>query len=301
VFISAALLAFVYSFVDFKALLNTLKVVNPWTALLLTLLYALGQLISAFKWRIFINSAGLQRPIGATVRAYFLGMFANTFGLGTVGGDVSRGLLLRPEPGKRAAALATVVADRVHGLGTLVGLGAVSIIFVRPQVLEPWALPLAILVIVGLSVGWWWGPTVLTWIIPEEHRFGTAVRNAANAFPCSLSKFGAASAISISFHTLQICMHYLIALELGAELDLPYLFAVVPLVNVASALPISIQGLGVREAMYMFVFLPVGVSEEQAVAFGAIWILAVTIVSALSGLLAGASFSAPEAVQVDKT
>ncbi len=294
IIISVILLGFVYSFVDLQALIKTLKIVNPLTALILVLLYTLGQIMSALKWRVFITCAKIERPLLQTIKAYFLGMFANTFGLGTVGGDVSRGLLLNPEPGKRAAALATVVADRVHGLGTLVALGAVSIIFVRPEILEPWAIPLAILVLAGITLGWFWGPSFLEWLIPENHKFGKAVRNASAAFPRSLSKFSIATLISLAFHSLQIFMHYIIAKELGTGLELPYLFAVIPLVNVASALPISIQGLGVREAMYLFVFIPVGVSEEQSVAFGAIWVFTVTIVSALSGLLAGAVLDSPK-------
>ena len=58
--------------------------------------------------------------------------------------------------------------------------------------------------------------------------------------------------------------------------------------NIASSLPISWQGLGIRENSYIFFLTaaPAIVSKEQAVAFGALWLLAVTVSSAIGGIVA---------------
>lgn len=287
--VSVILLAVIYSTTDLPSLWLTLKTVSWQTALLVALLYAFGQLVSTWKWSFIIRGVGLDRGFVDTIRPYFFGMFVNTFGLGTVGGDVARSLALRPSKGKRAAALATVVADRTQGLLVLATIGAVSILIVRPPVLGSLGVVLAIPAVIVLALGWWLGPKALTWLFPANHRFGHAAAQIGLAFPTKFGPLATITAISASFHTIQIFMHFIIARELGASLELSYLFATVPLVNIAASAPISMNGLGIREAMYLFLFVPAGLSQETAVAFGAIWILAVTAVSALGGLVVGTS------------
>jgi len=227
----------------------------------------------------------------SAVSSTFTGMFVNSFALGTVGGDVVRCLWLRPPKGSRAAALATAIADRVQGLFVLTSIGAVAILFVRPKVLGSHVEYFAVAILLALAVGWLFGPLILQRLFPKQHKFGPAAQAVARAFPTSLPLLLSVTSISLIFHFIQIGMHVVIAAELGAELSLAYLIATVPIVNIASALPISVNGLGIREALYIFLFMPMGVNHEVAVAFGAVWILSVTLVSALFGLLAVQSSS----------
>lgn len=287
--LSFGLLLFIYRSIDLTALLNTLSKISLSGALALILLYTFGQILSAIKWSLFVRNIGVKRSFSEILKAYFFGMFINTFGLGTVGGDVARSLALKPEKGKRAAAIATAVADRVHGLGTLLSIGAFAVILVRPPILGNLAIPFSILAIVSISLAWLFGPKLLTRIFPASHRFGASAISIANAFPKERDTFLRASLISVSFHFVQIFMNLLIAKELAVDVPLGYLFAVVPLINIASAMPISVNGLGIRETGYIFLLAPLGVSNEVAVAFGAIWILVVTLVSSLGGALVASS------------
>lgn len=281
--ISAVFLLLAYRAIDLATVLVTLKTLSLRTALLIVGLYAFGQILSSIKWRVFVQGVGIERSFPFTLRAYFLGMFVNTFGLGTIGGDVARSLALRPAKGQRAAALATVVADRIHGLMVLMAIGAIGMLLVHPAVLGFTPLLLSFMTVITLGLGWWFGPLLLKRIFPQNHHFGNAARLIAHAFHLKLLSFFFATLVSIIFHSLQIFMHFLIAHALNAQLSLGYLFATVPLVNAASTLPLSVNGIGIREYMYKQLFVPNGVSRETAVAFGAIWILAVTIVSAFGG------------------
>ena len=284
--VSATLLTVIYLAVDLHKLYRTLTSLSPASALLILALYAVGQVVSAFKWNLFVDQTGIKRPISEVVRAYFFGMFINSvgFGLGTVGGDLARGLALHPEKGQRTAALASVVADRIHGLGILLLIGTIAMAIVRPEPVSPIMLLLCALGVVGVGAAWLIGPWMLHRLIPEGHRFKSPAAVVMRAFPRKLSIFLSASLLSAIIHTLQISIHIVIARELGVALSDSYLFATVPLVNVASSLPISINGVGVREGMYAWLFSPYA-SSEVAVAFGAIWVVAVTIVGILGGLL----------------
>lgn len=289
--LSVVLLWAVYRKVDFHNLLDQLSQISLPILLLLLVLYTIGQLMSVRKWQVFIDEAGLTPNKKTVLRSYFMGMFVNNFGLGTVGGDVARSALIRPTKGKRAASFATVVADRIHGLATLLSIGAVSILIVKPAVLGGKAELLSLLCIFAMILGWWLGPIMLKKIFPKGHKYEEAAIYVASAFPHKAKPMITATIISVLFHSLQIYIVYLISKELNTGLTLSYLFATIPIVNAASALPISINGIGVREALYVALFSPVGLSNETAVAFGAVWILVVTIVSALGGLLFLGQFS----------
>ena len=108
----------------------------------------------------------------------------------------------------------------------------------------------------------------------------------AQVFPRSPRTLVAITSISVVFHLVQIMLHSVMAWGLGAYIPFQHLLVVIPLVNIAGSLPISWNGLGVRENAYVFFLTPALISKEQAVAFGAIWLLAMTVCSAIGGVIA---------------
>jgi uncharacterized membrane protein YbhN (UPF0104 family) len=88
------------------------------------------------------------------------------------------------------------------------------------------------------------------------------------------------------FHLLQISLHIVMAKAVGVEVPLPLLLVTVPFINILATLPVSWNGLGVRERAYVFFLVPSVLQPEHAVAFGAMWLLAVTVCSAIGGIVA---------------
>lgn len=280
-----------YKLVDRRQLLDQLSRLSTQGVILIIFVYTLGQMLSAEKWKIFITQANISRSYISIMRAYFLGMFINTFGLGTVGGDVARAVLINPEKGKRAAALASVVADRIHGLCVLLSIGTLASIFVRPQVVMSWIYPCGTLSIPIMLVCWVYGPRILSSLVPDTHRWKQPAMNAAQAFITSPRPFTVASTLSILFHFSQIYLHTLILAELNTSVPFWYLVATVPFVNVLCSLPISMNGIGLREGLYIFFFSALGLSRETSVAMGLIWVFTITVISAASGLIFGVIYN----------
>jgi uncharacterized membrane protein YbhN (UPF0104 family) len=56
----------------------------------------------------------------------------------------------------------------------------------------------------------------------------------------------------------------------------------VPLISLAGMVPVSVNGLGVREALYILLFGQIGVTAEVAVSLALLY-LAVTVVASLPG------------------
>jgi hypothetical protein len=76
----------------------------------------------------------------------------------------------------------------------------------------------------------------------------------------------------------------LVARGLGVTLPLAVWFAVVPLVALAMVLPLSINGVGIREGGLAFLLAPHGVSTDQAVAIGLLWFLCTILGGMVGGL-----------------
>jgi len=279
------LLGFIYSRLDYPVLIERISSIKPTALFLIFSLYLTGQILSSFKWRVFLTEAGIEVPQIVIIRAFFLGMFINTFGFGTVGGDVARALAIPCQKGFRAAAIATVLADRIHGLSTLLMIGTVSLLIVRPEYLPDFALYLLLGLLTLLFCAWLFGPRIVLSLLPNGSLLKDRLERVFKAFPRSMTSFFFATLISVSFHSIQIVMAYEIFQIIKTPISLSLAYTTVPFINAASALPITVNGLGVRELVATYLLYPAGVLKESSAAFAAIWVLVVTLISAVGGLL----------------
>lgn len=87
--------------------------------------------LSFLRWRIVAIAAGVPLSVGEALRLGSLGFTLNFVSPGSVGGDLFKAAVLaRDRPGRRTAAITTVVVDRVLALVSLLGFAAVGFLFV---------------------------------------------------------------------------------------------------------------------------------------------------------------------------
>ena len=287
--LSILMVVIVFRSVDFENLRNTFLTISPGTVILVVVGYTTGQLISSVKWWTIARSGGITTPYPAAIKAYFIGMFLNCFSFGMLGGDAARGILVAQGQPKKTEGLASVVADRIHGLIVLSCIAlATSAIMGRDRV-APDLIQLLLLLVVGCAAGWLIGP----WILPrlpfmKTTKIGLKLQQVMAIFPRDPQTLLVITSLSIVFHLLQISLHWVMAYGMGVTISFTTLLLVIPFVTIVCSLPISWNGLGVREKAYTYFLAtaPAIVSYEQAVAFGAIWLLAVTVSSAIGGIVA---------------
>lgn len=282
------LLVVMYS-VSWDKFLVTLSSISLSTACIVVAGYTTGQLLSSFKWWTIVRSGGINVPYRTALKAYFIGMFVNCFGsgLGTVGGDVARGVIVAGKLPKKTEGVAAVIADRIHGLTVLSVIALLTSFLFHTDRVPPFIMLALLGLVVSFVAGWIIGPRLLT-LLPGELKLARKLQQVAAIFPRDTQTLVVITGLSVIFHVTQILLHAVMASALGCEIPLATLFVVIPLVNIASSLPISWNGLGVRENSYMFFLTaaPALVTKEQAAAFGALWLLAVTVTSAIGGIVA---------------
>ena len=272
--------------VDTGDLVRALTSVRPALVVVALALYCLGQVLSAYKWRLLGRSVGFPQPLAEYIRFYFIGMFFNLFGPSTIGGDVVRALYLGD--GRRPGlAVNSVLFDRVSGLALLMALGAAALI-AFPGYGLPWPLTAAIVAGgAGLVLGWWMCPRLVR-LLPRGNTVRRQVEHDLDAFWGDRRLLVRVAAVSLVFHLTQVAVQYVLARAAGADVPFSYCLIYHPVVSVMAALPVSVAGLGVREGGYLYFLTRLDVDDSIAVTVGLLW-FAVTV---LADLIGGAVFVA---------
>ena len=88
--------------------------------------------------------------------------------------------------------------------------------------------------------------------------------------------------LSFVFQGVVIAVVFLNARALHLDFPFSAIAVFVPLVSLASMIPVSVNGLGVREALYIFFFGRLGAPAEVSVSLALLY-LAVTFMASLPG------------------
>lgn len=249
--------------------------------------YLISQLISAVKWFILVRLVSTKTTLLECVKAYFMGMYANSFGLGILGGDVVRSLLVKTE--SRELVAASVVFDRAHGLFILASIGFVSGFFSNGQLTYTQKASWLILVVISLGLAavfvfWRW----LAQFMPRggENLKQILANFAGFASLVDVKIFIISSVISVCFHLVQLYTLKVFGYFMGKEVDTWSWLVVLPLINILTSLPISWNGVGVRESSAFLLLCPNPFQEPEIILYSALWLFSVLV-----GSLIGAIFS----------
>ena len=284
------MLALVFYSVDIGELRDHLQNVSVMTVLLLIVGYAFSQVLSALRWWVVTRGAGIESRFHIAVSASFVGMYVNVFGLGTLGGDLARAMLITTDRNQRQTSLATVVADRAFGLAVLLLIGIVASLFFYSDKLSSIMILAALGLVVCVGIGWFLGPIVVQRFFGKT-KVGQVIERLSQGFPRDPGVLVSMFVIAAVFHLSQIALFEFLARGVGVSIPFSFLLVTIPFANIISTLPLSWMGLGVRENVYVFFFVPQFLTHEQAVVCGALWLIAMTATSAIGGVIAVASGS----------
>lgn len=281
-----ALLFWVVPFRDIAARIGDLPA-GWWPAAIAA--YLALHLIGVAKWRLLVNRAGAGLPARAAHRAYYLGLFGNTFLPSLVGGDVVRAGAALSAVGSRSALVLGSLVDRmldVVGLVALAGCGAL----LSPHALQGesrWILgALGGLLAAGGAATWF----VVSRVPLRRFPFGVRrklvpVRHALRAIRAPHALVGA-FLLGLILQSLLTVLNWLLGRALGIEAPFYVWLFVWPLAKLAALVPITQNGFGVREAAQAALFSPFGVPATAAVAAGLIFDVVILCGGLIGGLLA---------------
>ncbi|HEY1231916.1 MAG TPA: lysylphosphatidylglycerol synthase transmembrane domain-containing protein [Candidatus Binatia bacterium] len=291
--VSVGLLGYLLARIHIERFLQTFANANFSYIAIALLVYLVTQGVSAMRWTALARPLGVNTPFKDMTRYYLIGMFFNLFAPGTVGGDVSRVYYLVRDENARVQgrsvptmnAAMSVLMDRAIGMIVLVWLGAAGLLLF-PYYAVPHSARLAtFLLSIGLLVGILITPLVRRLLPADTHQFLVKLRLALSAYQRHWRALVIAAIFSLIIHLVQAWMHVVMGRAL--DLNVPFSFALIvyPLVGTFSAIPISLNGLGLREGGYVVLLSVIGIGTEKGIAFGILLFLVVVCDSLIGGIL----------------
>jgi glycosyltransferase 2 family protein len=245
--------------------------------------------LSAWRWQRVLGVLDVQSRLSTLFSHYLAGQFVGNFLPSTIGGDVLRVSRLSATA-PRGASFASVILERLTGwivlpMLTLTGLA------LHPSLLD---LGMASRLALVLSLG---TLTVLAGILVVAgsprlagrfagHEGRTRFIGAVHLGVQRLRRHPGAAVgvlgVATVYQLSTVAAVYLATRALGLHLPLAAVLAFAPVVAIAQVLPVSLNGLGVREGAFVVFLGPLGVAAGQAIAVGLL-VYAMTLAVSLLG------------------
>ena len=274
--ISILLLIFLFSRVDRATLLGVIKGADMPLLFLGLVIFFFNYLFCFLRWAMLLKVVDIRLPLGRLIISYSGSMFFNVVLPSTIGGDLVRSLDLAAHTKKPKEIVATVLLDRLSGYVGLVILAVSALILGRRLIQDT---------IVFVSIGLLTFLLLLILLV----LFNRFVYRKVNQFLESLGTGRIREAIRSLHHQMHIFRNhkamivknlflsvivqltmplsfYFIGRSLGIHIDLVYFFIFVPIIGAITLLPISIGGLGLRDASTVFFFAKAGVDKDLSFA-----------------------------------
>ncbi len=278
-----SLVAILYIFIFKIDLGKFIKMVGAvdlrWLFLALSL-HAFGYLISGVRWKAIAKELKIKLPLSFFIKSYLVSTFFGFFLPSRFGGDIVR---IGDFKGKTISGVSTVFYERIVGLFSLVILGIFSILASPPKVKNLLFFCIFILAIVLLlTFTLLFEPKILL-LIPIKGKVGEKIKEVYNSFSglrsskLFLKTFGWSLLLQ-----LNVILHYW-AIGKSASIKAPLLvyFFLIPTMLILMAIPISFQGIGVRDYFSVSVFPLYGATTEQGFLFASADLFIAIILAAI--------------------
>ena len=279
--VSSILIWYLLNNTDLSAIYLSLKTANPWWIFFAFVTLNIGKLLTGYRWQILLQAQEIHIHLRSLVASVYVGQFFNSILPSTVGGDAYRAYDTATESKQTTKSIISLIADRLIGV-----------------------FALALLAVVALFVGWLIGDDVSFYVFPvlfvfilcslgmslvffdrpyswfdsllrrfNLHKFADQLTKAYESL-YSLRKqpivLLAAFIISILLQINVVLFYYFIGVALDMNVSFLYFAMIVPVALVVLLVPFSINGIGIREGIFVFLLTGLGVPSSQAIALS--WI-----------------------------
>jgi len=261
-------------------------------------LVLLSVAVSAWRWQLLVSTQGVRSNYKTLAYIYMVGIFFNNLLPTSIGGDVFRTSYLGRRQPHWAGIAYSVVAERVLGLVALFSIGSLAAGYLFLSGKYPEALQIAgPVVVLALIVAITSAAVILSpfpGIVRSMRRWALGRPWLQRVFKGAPYVWAAseqvgpalrpAVGLSFLFQGMAVVANYVAALTIGESLPIVLFFLFVPLVTLATLIPISVNGLGVREGLSVLLWTRVGLPEETAFSMALMAYLFVVFVGVLGGL-----------------
>jgi len=276
---SLALIGLVLFFVDFREVGKIIINLDPLYLLAAIGLIFLDRALMAYKWDLLLKAVDIRIPVFHLFRIYIIAPLSGIILPSTIGGDVFRLYCLSRYKVSNSAVFASIVIERVIGLIAILLLASFSLglgfYFMKDTqfnfTMISWVLLICFIAVVGVIV------------MLLSRGLGGFIDNLASRFAAypfigklnriyvlcgsygnHLITLGTVFIWTLVEQMAPIIGNFLLIKAFHINVSFLELVIIIPLIILAIRLPISLDGIGVQEGLYLALFGLVGVSASEA-------------------------------------
>jgi uncharacterized protein (TIRG00374 family) len=257
-------------------------------------------LVRGIRWRILMRVVDIDYSLWRSAKVWTIGFFAASV-TPAKAGDTLRAFYVREDTGRTfGEAFLTVFIDRLWDLMFVLALGVLSVLIfsrIYMEIPSSWIV-LAASVVIAVCVYLATQRALMRRLlkpmfdvlVPQKYKEDFSLN--FNTFYDSLGLYRrdrgtmvAAFLLTVLVWALVFLLAYYVAVLFGIEVDLKYVVLIMPIVTLVELIPISVSGLGTRDATVIYFFSVVGVSSAAAVGFSIGYLFIGTYLTALAGFL----------------
>jgi len=243
---------------NLTAVIDRISRIDIYIYILLCIIFLIQHFILAIRWNVLLKAVSINSPILGLFRVILYGQVLNKLLPSSIGGDSAKvAFVMVNNPDDKAAAVSATIIDRVVGLFVLFLIVLVTLPMIdtitTSQKLSI-LLVFGMIVIVAVITYLGWIDKVIERVLSMKlfkNQVGKQLVTLWRYFqqyreyPVAMLK---ACGLSLLIKVIMILSQHYTFSVIGVRVPLLDMFFSIPLVNLATTIPISIGGLGVREA-----------------------------------------------------
>jgi uncharacterized protein (TIRG00374 family) len=279
--VSIGLIWYLLSITEFSAVFASLRSANPYWLVLSFITLLIGKFLTSYRWQFLLKAQDIVIPLRFLIASVFVGQFFNSFLPTTVGGDAMRAYDTAAQSRESTKSVISVFADRLIGVFALVLLALLALMigYLSGQDVSFYLVPvLLVFLLCSLTM-------LLIFNAKLVGIFGRLLQS------LRLSKVAAtldeanqsfqilkgeplilliAFLVSLLLQVNVILFYYFIGISLNLGVSFLYFSMIVPIALVVLLVPFSINGIGIREGIFVYLLTELGVATKDAIALS--WI-----------------------------
>jgi glycosyltransferase 2 family protein len=265
--------------VDLPRILAYLARANFWLVALSIILVVPHLLSKSWRWQVLLRGVGIDISLLDASRLYAIGQAAGFLTPGQAG-DAVKAVYLRGAGHSLGRSLVTVVVDRLYDLLVVGGL-ALWGIFVFGKVpqgqtatIVAFVAGIALLFVLFASHGWQQPVArIISRVVPARFLRGRDPERTLEGLVLPPSTLLSSFIITIISFIVSYFRSWLLFAALGLNVPLSYFLAATSIAGIAAILPVTIGGVGTRDAAFVVLFSMMSYSAESAVALSTLVLL----------------------------
>ena len=276
---SLSLMAFVLYLADLEEFITAAANVSIIYLIMFALLVYVDRALVVYKWNLLLIARNVHVPFMHMFSLYSTAVLAGVVLPTTVGGDMFRVYDLKRRNISMKTSIASIMVERALGFVCMLAIATIGLGVSVYLMSDSWAqfagIVWAIIISVIMCVGFvlvlrneTFNTKLNEFSEKHGHRWGIGKIHDLYLY-CRSYRNDVAVLVKVTFLTLirqcvPILMNVTLVYAYGIEASFLELVAIIPIIVLGTRLPISMDGIGVQEGLYVVLFGLVGISASQA-------------------------------------